>query len=145
MSANSESFIAQLHALTDVDRDDNLVVRLYDLCDLVEDDPDPSSVVPHIFAVFEAHPEADFGLPGPLVHFLEKQPDYEDQLIESVSRKPIVNTVSMINRMLNSNISSQKRAELLDLLRSVETNPQGEYARDQAEFFLEIQAKRHQT
>ena len=145
MSANSELFIERLNALTDVDTDDYLVNRLYELCDLIENDPDSSSVVPHIFAFFEAHPEADFGLPGPLVHLLEKQPDYEEQLIESVSRKPIVNTVSMINRILNSNISSQKRAVLLDLLRSVETNPEGEYAREQAELFLKFQAKRHRT
>jgi len=143
MSANSELFIARLHALTDVDTDDYLVSRLYELCALVENDPDSSSVIPYIFAFFEAHPEADFGAPGPLVHFLETRPDYEEHLIESVVRKPIGPTVRMVNAILNSQIPLGKRTALLDLLRSVETNPQGdELARDQAEHYITYQAGR---
>ena len=146
MSANSELFIERLHALTDVDSDDYLENHLFDLCLLVEDDPDSSSVIPHIFAFFEAHPEADFGSPGPLVHFLEKQPDYKGHLIESIVRKPAAPCVWMINRILNSKISSEKRASLIDLLLSVLTNPRAdEYARDQAEHVLTYQTSRRRS
>jgi len=146
MSANSELFIERLHALTDVDTDDYLVNRLYDLCMLIEDDPDSSSVIPHIFAFFEAHPEADFGAPGPLVHFLEKQPDYEKHLIKSVARKPTAPCIWMINRILNVTISPEKRTTLLNLLQSVLTNPNAdEYARDQADNFLAYQTSRRRS
>ena len=36
------------------------------------------------------HPKIDFGVPGPLVHFVETfyRIGYEEKLIESVQRKP---------------------------------------------------------
>jgi hypothetical protein len=143
MSANSELFIDRLRSLSNVETDDNLVSRLYDLRYLIENDPDSSSVVPHIFAFFEAHPEADFGATCPFIHFLEKQPDHEKYLIASVERKPTYPAVQMINRILNSNISSNRRSELLALLKAVEANPENDQqARDHAEHFLEYQTKR---
>jgi hypothetical protein len=146
MSANSELFIERLGALIDVDTDDYLEGRLYDLCSLIEKDPDSSSVIPHIFAFFEAHPKADFGAPGPLVHFLEKQPDYEEYLMESIARKPTAPPIWMINRILNVTIPPEKRTTLLNMLQSVLANPNAdEYARDQAENYLTYQAGRRRS
>ncbi len=123
MSANSDLFVSRLHALTDIDTDDDLVTRLYDLCYLVEDDVDAPEVIPHIFAFLEAHPDADFGAKGPLAHFLEKQPDYEKYLIESMTRRPTAQCVWMVNAILNSPLLPEKRGSLLGLLASVETHP----------------------
>lgn len=146
MSPKCELFIKRLGALTNVDTDDYMESRLYELCELVENDPDSSLVIPHIFAFFEAHPEADFGAPGPLVHFLEKQPDYEEYLMESIARKPTAPPIWMINRILTITTLPERRTTLLNLLQSVLTNLNAdEYARDQAENYLSYQAGRRRS
>ena len=45
-----------------------------------------------ILLFMEKHPTLDYGMPGPLVHFLEEfyRKGYEEKLIESVSRKPTI-------------------------------------------------------
>jgi hypothetical protein len=139
-------FIEGLDSLADVDTDDYLSPKLYDLCELLKDEPDASSVIPRIFAFFRTHPDADFGTPGPLIHFLESRPDYEDHLVESLEMKPTVPTVQMLNRILNSNISDAKRSSLLALLRAASTHPNAdEVAREQAEHYLTFQAKRRES
>src|SRR5262245_37116403 len=56
-----------------------------------------------ILQFMEVHPTQDYGMPGPLVHFVEEfyTKGYEDKLIESVSRNPTMMTVWMLNRVLN--------------------------------------------
>jgi hypothetical protein len=56
-----------------------------------------------ILRVMENNPDADFGVPGPLVHFLETfyRRGYEEKLLESLSRHPTAHTVWMLNRIIN--------------------------------------------
>src|SRR5258706_1872315 len=56
-----------------------------------------------ILRFMEEHPGLDYGMPGPLVHFIEEfyLKGYEERLIESVARKPTMLTVWMLNRVLN--------------------------------------------
>jgi len=146
MSAKSLQFIEQLKGLPTYDRKGDLIEQLYDLCYLIEDDPDSSEVIPHIFAFFEADPEADIGLPSPLVRFLEAQSTYEAFLIESVLRKPVANTIWMVNSVLNTKLTPERRAFFLDLLRGVEMNPRAdEIAKDHAENVIAYQMKRSQV
>jgi hypothetical protein len=60
-------------------------------------------IVTPILAFMEKHPEIDFGLPGPLVHFIEHfhLKGYEELLISSVERKPTEHTIFMLNRVVN--------------------------------------------
>ena len=76
-----------------------------------------------IFGFIEEHPEADLGVPGPLVHFIEGfYPDYVDQLKSSVVRLPTSYTLWMVNRILNAKIADDLREELCQLLHSVSKN-----------------------
>jgi len=82
-------------------------------------------ILPAIFAVMERYPEADLGTPGPLVHSIEEFPIslFEPFLRASVQKQPGQLNVWMVNRILNTKLSSQHRAELLKLLNEVKSNP----------------------
>jgi hypothetical protein len=72
-----------------------------------------------ILRFMEKHPNLDYGLPGPLVHFVEEfyTKGYEEKLIESVSRNPTKTTVWMLIRVLNGTEEPAKRAPLIRALR----------------------------
>jgi hypothetical protein len=85
-------------------------------------------VVEPILRFMEAHPGVDFGVPGPLVHLVETFHGYEDQLVTSVSRKPIAHTVWMLNRVLNDTDDPSDRCRLIALMKTVETHPEADTA-----------------
>lgn len=62
--------------------------------------------------------DCELGTPGPMVHELEKLPEYEPQLIESVARFPTPLTVWMVNRIMSKLEKDDARwIRLLDVLR----------------------------
>lgn len=78
-----------------------------------------------ILQFMENHPTLDFGMPGPLVHFMEKfyHTGYEHKLMESVRRKPTTHTTWMVNRILNGSNSAPERQTFIDLLKESQTHP----------------------
>jgi hypothetical protein len=100
----------------------DFVLRADELVSALSQDLAPLVYDP-ILRYFEAHPKADCGAPGPLIHHVEDYyPNYVTALRESVSRAPSYNGVLMINRILNSKISNEARADYLEVLRSVVSN-----------------------
>jgi hypothetical protein len=63
--------------------------------------PKGFEAVEPILRFIKKHPDVDYGTPGPLVHFVETFPNYEEKLIQSVERQPTPNTVGMLNRVIN--------------------------------------------
>jgi hypothetical protein len=90
---------------------------------------DFESVEP-ILRFMEEHPTLDYGMPGPLVHFIEGfyLKGYEEKLIESVSRKPTMMTVWMLNRVLNGTEEPAKRQPLVRTMRLAASNPEANRA-----------------
>ena len=117
------------------------VLYLNDLLGGVNAIENPTEVFHQAFRFFEAHAGADLGVPGPLVHFLERfYPQYIDELCASVARKPTTYTVWMLNRVLNVELPQPTRERLVALLRTVAANSVTEPdVRQQAERFLERQ------
>ena len=107
------------------------------------DPGDLEVVFKEAFQFFERHSDADLGMPGPLVHFLEDfYPDYLDALSESVERKPTMYTVWMVNRVLNDDIPDEVRTRMLALLRCAAANPAAdEESRESAVEFLDEQGE----
>jgi len=107
----------------------------------LQDIENPSELFPYAFQFFEEHAGADLGVPGPLVHFLERfYPQYLDELCASVARKPTTYTVWMLNRILNAKPPEAIRERLIALLRAVANNPVMDLAvREQSLRFLEHQ------
>ena len=77
-----------------------------------------------ILEFMEAHPDLDYGMPGALVHFVEEyyQKGYEERLINSVSRKPTMLTVWMLNRVINGTQEPAKKEVLISTMRQAVTN-----------------------
>ncbi len=73
------------------------------------------SVVEPLLLFMERHLLSDFGMPGAIVHYVEQfyKKGYEDLLIASVTRRPTLHTVWMINRIKNAGENSDKYEKVL--------------------------------
>ncbi|MDE6744386.1 MAG: hypothetical protein K2J95_10955 [Lachnospiraceae bacterium] len=73
------------------------------------------NAVEPLIKLMERHPLADFGVPGAIVHFVEKyyNKGYEDILYQSIKRSPSMHTVWMLNRICNDKNSDDKFRKLL--------------------------------
>lgn len=100
-------------------------------------------VLKPLFSILEKYPNYDFESPGELVHYLETyyKNGYEEQLVESLNRKPTNLTIWMLNRIMNDNSNVQK-TEHLNLLKSISKNTKlSDQVREEALNFLTFQQK----
>ena len=69
----------------------------------IKNEENPMDYLADLFVFMENNPNIDYGMPGPIVHFMESyyKKGYEDELLKSVKRKPTQHTVWMLNRILN--------------------------------------------
>jgi len=105
--------------------------------------PGCERIVPELLALMERYPQADFGTPGPLVHALECQPGYPEQLAASLERQPTELAAWMANRLLNSRLPRDERSAWLRRLTVVASHPKADAGvRDSAIRFLDFQASR---
>lgn len=74
------------------------------------------SAIEPLLLFMERHPLSDFGMPGAIVHYVEKfyKKGYEDLLIASVIRRPTVHTVWMLNRIKNAGENSDQYEKILN-------------------------------
>lgn len=79
------------------------------------------SVCQPFLEFFEAHPLSYAGAPGTFVHHIETfYPSYIPALVQSVTRRPSLNGILLMNRVLNSpDCGKQTREEFLRLLQAV--------------------------
>jgi len=117
--------------------------RLYELTDAALELNEPGTLMPEMFQLMERLPEEDLGSPGPLVHTLEAMPGYEPYLSESMRRKPSSLSVWMVNRILNSSVSADRRVVWLALLEKATEDPEiPESVRRDARDFLTLQLRK---
>jgi hypothetical protein len=93
-----------------------------------------------ILEFMEAHPDLGYGMPGPLVHFVEEfyQKGYEEKLINSISRRPTMLTVWMLNRVINGAREPETNERLISTMRQAATNPKSDrQTRDRVNGFLQ--------
>jgi hypothetical protein len=78
-----------------------------------------------VLRFMEAHPSLDFGMPGPLVHFVEQfhRHGYEEKLLESFSRTPTPHTAWMLNRLINGTSEAARKQLLTKVLLEGMENP----------------------
>jgi hypothetical protein len=87
-------------------------------------DEDPLQCIKVIIRFMEGNPDVDFGSPGTLVHYLEEflGRGYENELVESVGRRPNAHTVWMLNRVINGSAGPRMREVCLRALADVAGN-----------------------
>lgn len=98
-----------------VDCDDFEEIQEECLFQLEREDLGISAVEP-LLIFMERHPLSDFGMPGAIVRYAEQfyKKGYEDLLIASVTRRPTLHTVWMINRIKNANENADKYEKVLN-------------------------------
>jgi hypothetical protein len=107
----------------------------------------PEEFFQHAFRFFEEHSAAHLGMPGPLVHFLEQfYPQYVEELVASVNRRPTSYTLWMLNRILNADITGDLRERLTSVLRmAAELVDNDVSVRQEARHFLGLQERGYCT
>lgn len=116
---------------------------LYELTDKLNGDDDEVQAIEPIFRLIEKYPTTDFGSPGPLVHFIEKYIGrYEQELLESLDRRPTQLTVWMLNRVINGTKNMTTRLTLIQKLEDIIQNPNvDDETKNEASDFLKFQNK----
>jgi len=84
----------------------------------------PELVEP-ILRFIEEHPDIDYGMPGPLTHFVEKyyRKGYEAKLIESIRRRPTFATVWMLNRIINGTKADSEKQMFIAEMEKAKVHP----------------------
>jgi len=91
----------------------------------------------------EIDPRFDIGTPGPLVHTLEKLPNYSKGLVESIKRFPTPLTIWMINRILNVTDNKNEKLFWLSLLQETLKHALAtDFVKEQAQNFIDYQLSR---
>jgi hypothetical protein len=92
-----------------------------------------------ILLFMEAYPEKDYGVRGPLVHYMETfhGSGYEQELLSSVARRPMPQTVSMLNALINGTRDLAARTLLIEALRAAGRHPSSDNeTRERVEHYL---------
>ena len=113
---------------------------IYEILNIIKEE-DSMLYIECILHFMEENPKIDYGMPGPLVHFMEKKykKGYEKLLLESIKRKPTEHTVWMLNRILND-VNLEERNVYMDVLKAiVKDSKYDEELRSLAKEFLEYQ------
>lgn len=91
-----------------------------------------------LLKLMERHPLVDFGVPGAIVHFVERfyKKGYEELLVESIKRKPTMHTVWMLNRIING---CNNPKDYIEIMKGVANNNiVEEEIRNQAKVFMNL-------
>ena len=113
---------------------------IYEILNIIKEE-ESMLYIEWILHFMEENPKIDYGMPGPLVHFMEKKykKGYEKLLLESIKRKPTEHTVWMLNRILND-VNLEDRNVYMDVLKAiVKDSKYDEELRSLAKEFLEYQ------
>ena len=116
------------------------IEAIYEILNIIKEE-DSMLYIEWILHFMEENPKIDYGMPGPLVHFMEKKykKGYEKLLLESIKRKPTEHTVWMLNRILND-VNLEDRNVYMDVLKAiVKDSKYDEDLRSLAKEFLEYQ------
>ena len=112
-----------------------------EILDKITEDDGSIEYVDAILRFMESNPNVDYGMPGPVVHYIERYflQGYEQLLFESLTRKPIQHTLWMLNRILNSP-KLEDREKYLTLLSKIASDEfVDEAVRNDARKFMDYQ------
>lgn len=117
------------------------IAILYDSIDTITSADCQAEAIEPLLRLFERHPTAYFGDPGPIVSFIERfRGKYESLLASSVKKVPSSTTVWMLNRCINAD---EHKEAFMDILKETAKRTDVDKAiREQAQDFIEFQKNR---
>lgn len=124
--------------------DDSNISDLDALCeDIIElnnEGWDTAILMDPLFRIIEKNSDFDFGMPGQIVHTLEKhyKKGLEQELFKSLNRKPTFYTLWMLNRILNGTSDPKEKEEYMEMLKSILKMEIPDYLKKQAQHLIDL-------
>lgn len=94
--------------------------KTYEICERIKIEGNGIDYIEPLLLFMEKNEGIDYGMPGPIVHFMEYylHKGYEKLLLESINRMPTFHTVWMLNRLINVPNLFEK-SKYLDAMESI--------------------------
>ena len=130
--------IAALDAFVPTGEEHEDVARLDALTDELITIEQVRAATPGLLRIFERHPHALLGSPGPVVHCIERTglETFLPMLLQSFTAHPARMTLWMLERCLRSSPAPQSRASILRSLHTVRAVPRGSELADDIDEIL---------
>ena len=124
--------------------DDSNISDLDALCeDIIElnnEGWDTAILMDPLFRILEENSDFDFGMPGQIVHALEKhyKKGLEEELFKSLNRKPTFYTLWMLNRIINGTSDTKEKECYMEMLKSILKMEIPDYLKKQAQHLIDL-------
>lgn len=124
--------------------DDSNISDLDALCeDIIElnnEGWDTAILMDPLFRILENNTDFDFGMPGQIVHTLEKyyKKGLEEELFKSLNRKPTFYTLWMLNRIINGTSDAKEKEGYMEMLKSILKMEIPDYLKKQAQHLIDL-------
>lgn len=124
--------------------DDSNISDLDALCeDIIElnnEGWDTAILMDPLFRILEENSDFDFGMPGQIVHTLEKhyKKGLEEELFKSLNRKPTFYTLWMLNRIINGTSDAKEKEGYMEMLKSILKMEIPDYLKKQAQHLIDL-------
>ena len=124
--------------------DDSNISDLDALCeDIIElnnEGWDTAILMDPLFRILEENSDFDFGMPGQIVHTLEKhyKKGLEEELFKSLNRKPTFYTLWMLNRIINGTSDTKEKESYMEMLKSILQMEIPDYLKKQAQHLIDL-------
>ena len=124
--------------------DDSNISDLDALCeDIIElnnEGWDTAILMDPLFRILEENSDFDFGMPGQIVHALEKhyKKGLEEELFKSLNRKPTFYTLWMLNRIINGTSDPKEKECYMEMLKSILKMEIPDYLKKQAQHLIDL-------
>jgi hypothetical protein len=113
--------------------------EMYRIADELRESRAGIASVRSILRVMENDSTGEFGIPGPLVKFVEefRGAGYEEELLASLRRRPTAHTAMMLDRLINGTQDADQRTRMIAALREAASHADAdESAKNEIAFFL---------
>lgn len=124
--------------------DDSNISDLDALCeDIIElnnEGWDTAILMDPLFRILEKNSDFDFGMPGQIVHTLEKhyKNGLEEELFKSLNRKPTFYTLWMLNRIINGTSDTKEKECYMEMLKSILKMEIPDYLKKQVQHLIDL-------
>ena len=111
-----------------------------DIIELNNEGWDTAILMDPLFRILEKNSDFDFGMPGQIVHTLEKhyKKGLEEELFKSLNRKPTFYTLWMLNRIINGTSDTKEKECYMEMLKSILKMEIPDYLKKQAQHLIDL-------
>ena len=111
-----------------------------DIIELNNEGWDTAILMDPLLRILEKNSDFDFGMPGQIVHTLEKhyKKGLEEELFKSLNRKPTFYTLWMLNRIINGTSDTKEKESYMEMLKSILKMEIPDYLKKQAQHLIDL-------